>query len=111
MEDSEGVVSERLGLEVGVFGVSGTASSSRREDFRRGLEEEDVKLDLDLRLERVDSLSSSSRLLDFDISEPTRERPELDRPKLNMMTGEMGLRSCRTLDYHCLFTLQLGPLR
>lgn len=67
-----------------------SSSSSRREDFRRGFEEE-VKLDLDLRLESVDSLSSSSRRFDLlDTSEPTRDRPELDRPKLNMMTGEMG---------------------
>ena len=85
-----------------------SSSSSRREDFRRGLEEE-FRFDLDLRLESIESSSSSSRRRILEDSEPTRDRPELDRPKLNMVPGEVGI-WWFFLDYHRSFTLRSGPI-
>ena len=50
----------------------------------------------DLRLETVDSFSSSSLRFDLETSEPAFDRsPVLDRPKLNILADVGGV-----LDYH-----------
>ena len=70
--------------------LSASSLSSRLDDFRRGLESEVVDgFARDLRREMIDSSSSSSRSrrLGFETSEPAFDRPELDRPKLNMIAN------------------------
>lgn len=49
----------------------------------------ELMFDLDLRLESVEASSSSSRRRVLEESEPIWDRPTLDRPKLNMVSGEM----------------------
>jgi len=89
--------------------VLSASSSSRRDDFRLGLDKEVVEALLrDFLREMVDSFSSSavSLRLGFETSEPAFDRPEPDRPKLNMMATSdtsggyhrsVWLRSCGNL--------------
>lgn len=96
VEDSDGRASERLCFDVDdLYELSMSSSSSpRRDNLRRGFARDVLESLRDFRLEIVDTLSSSSSLrFDFDTSEPAFDRPEPERPKLNIVANVL---SCAT---------------
>lgn len=92
VDASDGAASGLRLLEVVEWKVLSTSwsSSSRRDDFRLGLDSEVVDEFARVFLrEMADSFSWSSLRLDLETSEPALDLPELDRPKLNMMATSL----------------------